>query len=380
MRIACASSLAHGRDYFAPLGDVVVLPEKDINAAAVREADAVITRSKVRLNAALLEDSRVSFVATATAGTDHLDIPWLEQHGIAWAAAPGCNANSVAEYIVAALLHLAVRHSVPLEGRTLAVVGVGHVGRRVAALAPRLGLRVLLNDPPRAAAEQRSDLQPLEDILPQADFVTLHTPLITDGPWPTERMVNARFLRLLKPGAVFLNASRGEVVDEDDLLFALRQGAVSRLVLDVFANEPRLRADLAAAATLCTPHIAGYSFEGRLNGTRLCYEAACRFFELDPPPPALDLPTLPVCEVDVRGLSDTEALERIVRQSYDIANDDAALRSGLAAEADARGRHFQSLRQHYAERYEFARHRLRLHDASEAVRATAAALGFALAT
>ena len=274
MNIICASSLALGREIFSTLGEVTVMAERDIDAAAVRDADALIIRSKVRVNRELLEGSRVSFVGTATAGTDHLDLPWLEERGIAWTAAPGCNARSVAEYVVAALLRLAVRHHFALDGKCLALVGVGHVGRRLADLAPMLGLKVLLNDPPRHAAEGLATLRPLDEILPQADLVSLHVPLTLAGDYATRHLVDCRFLSALKPGCLFVNASRGEVVDEESLLLARDRGYISRAVLDVFEHEPRLRREVAAQADLVSPHIAGYSYEGRVNGTHLCYEEA----------------------------------------------------------------------------------------------------------
>ncbi len=378
MKIICASSLALGREIFSTLGDVTVVPERDITADVVRDADALIVRSKVRVNRELLEGSRVSFVGTATAGTDHFDIPWLEEQGLAWTAAPGSNARSVAEYVVAALLRLAVRHHFSLEGKRLAVVGVGNVGRRLADLAPALGLQVLLNDPPRAALEPDQPLRPLEDILPQADIVSLHVPLTLEGPYATRHLVDCRFLSALKPGCLFVNASRGEVVDEDSLLLALRQGWVSRSVLDVFEREPRLRCEVAVQADLISPHIAGYSYEGRVNGTHLCYEAACRFFEREAswrPAPA-DCPSCPAIQVDARGRRAEEVLDAVVRVAYDIEADDAALRSGLVEDDVERGRHFQKLRGQYPNRYEFGAWPVALRGADDALRERVRALGF----
>ncbi len=381
MNIICASSLALGREIFSTLGQVTVVPERDINAGVVQDADALIVRSKVQVNQALLGGSRVSFVATATAGTDHLDIPWLEEQGIAWSAAPGSNARSVAEYVVAALLRLAVRHSLDLAGKRLALVGVGHVGQCLAELAPALGLTVLLNDPPRAVAEEDGRLRPLEEILPAADLVSLHVPLTLAGEHATNRMVNCRFLSALKPGCLFINASRGEVVDEESLLLARDRGWISRMVLDVFVREPRLRRELAQRADLISPHIAGYSYEGRVNGTRLCYEAACRFFEREPvwQPQSSDRPSCPRIEVDARGRRTEEVLDAVVRRAYDIEADDRALRAGLVEDDVERGRHFQKLRSAYPERYEFAGWPVALAGADPAQRAAVKALGFRLA-
>ncbi len=261
LRIVCAESVLFGREAFETLGDTVVLPDRKIGPADVREADALVVRSKTPVNRALLEGSRVSFVGTATAGFDHMDTVWLESQGVAWMAAAGCNANSVAEYITAALLCLATRYGWNLRRMTLGVVGVGQVGRRVVRKAEALGMRVLRNDPPRKLADQAPELIELDEVLAESDVVTLHVPLTEEGPFATRRMADARFFARMKPGASFFNASRGEVVDESDLLLALESGHVGHAVLDVWAHEPYWNADLARRADIITPHIAGYSYE-----------------------------------------------------------------------------------------------------------------------
>lgn len=380
MKIICATSVALGQEAFSTLGDVVMVPERSITAAVVRDADALIIRSKVRVNRELLEGSRVSFVATATAGTDHLDLDYCSARDLVCVSSPGCNANSVAEYVVAALLWLARRHAFRLEGRTLGLVGVGHVGRRVAELARALGLRVLLNDPPRAAAEGLRELRPLAEVLSGSDIVSLHVPLTTAGDHATHHLVDCRFLSQLKPGCVFLNASRGEVVDEDCLLLAMEQGWVARAVLDVFECEPRLRRDVAARADLITPHIAGYSFEGRLRGTEMCYRAACRFFEREPrwnPAPIYGTRRGRVT-LSARGREEEEVLQALVRAAYDVEADDRALRAGLDADDVQRGRHFQQLRSAYPERHEFPAYEVALEEAAPALRERVRALGFQL--
>jgi erythronate-4-phosphate dehydrogenase len=202
VKIVCASSVLSGREAFATLGEVVVAPERAISADLVRDADALITRSKVKVDRRLLDQSRVTFVGTATAGTDHFDIPFLEEKQIRWCAAPGCNANSVAEYVAAALLALANRFDIRLGGRTIAIVGAGNVGRRVAEIATAMGLHVLLNDPPLAAATGDPAYRPLDEVLAKADIVSLHVPLTDDGPCPTRKMVDARFFSRIKPGGL----------------------------------------------------------------------------------------------------------------------------------------------------------------------------------
>ncbi len=381
MKIVCATSVTLGREAFSTIGDVVWIPEREITREVVRDADLLITRSKVKVDAALLDGSRVSFVATATAGIDHFDVDFLNQHPIAWTSAPGCNANSVAEWFAAALLHLHSARGEPPAGKTLGIIGVGHVGSRVAALAPALGLRVLLNDPPRAAAEPGSMWMERDALLAQSDIVTLHVPLTEIGPYATRAMVDCRFLSAMKPGAIFINASRGEVVDEDCLRLALDQRWIAHALLDVFAREPDVDPRVANAAFLVTPHIAGYSYEGRVRGTEMCYRAACGFLEVEPrwTPPAAPPDPARILDLDPRGRTDMEALANVVSRAYDIAADDRALRAGLGADAAARRAHFQSLRANYPDRREFPAYSVRLAASDPALESKLTRLGFALA-
>lgn len=378
MKIVAAESVLWAREAFSTLGDVIVLPDRRIGPADVRKADALIVRSKTRVDRGLLEGSRVKFVGTATAGYDHFDVEWLESAGIAWTAAPGCNANSVAEYVMAALLCLAQRHAFELEGLCLGVVGVGQVGRRVVSKAEALGLCVLQNDPPRRLAEGAPELIELEDLLPEADILTLHVPLTERGPFATRRMADARLFAQMKAGAIFINASRGEVVDEADLLLALVRGAISHAVLDVWNDEPRWNSELMARIDLGTPHIAGYSFDGKLEGTLIVYREACRFFEKPPvwdPAPLCPPPPRPLIEHDPAGLDDEESLWIIVRQVYDIEADDRALRSG-PNDLEARAERFERLRREYPERREFPNTVVRLKRSAPSLERKLAGLGF----
>ena len=217
MNIVCASSVLHAREAFAGLGHLRILPDRDIRREHLLDAEALIVRSKTPVGPALLEGTPVGFVATATAGADHFDIPWLTRAGIAWTASPGCNANAVAEFTATTLLLLARRRSAQLAGHTLGIVGVGQVGSRVAEKAATLGLRVLRNDPPLALRTRSPDFLPLDDVLSQADILTLHTPLESAGPFPTRHLADCRLFGRLQPGTWFLNASRGEVVDPEAL-------------------------------------------------------------------------------------------------------------------------------------------------------------------
>ena len=294
--------------------DVRYLPGREITAGDVRDAVALVVRTRTRCDERLLAGSAVRMVATATIGTDHIDLGWCERQGIAVASAPGCNAAAVAQYVAVALHTLGLDRS----GATLGIVGVGHVGRKVAAAAAGMGMRVMLNDPPRAAAEGPAGFTPLPDLLAQSDVVTLHIPL-----WPENRdFADADFFARMRPGTSFINASRGEVVDETALLAT--RDRLDRLVIDVWKNEPDINRDLMVAADIATPHIAGYSIQGKMGGTQAVVRAVGDCFRI-----------AALRKFEVRGVT-------LPTERYDIMADDAALRRDPAA--------FESLRSRYAYR------------------------------
>lgn len=260
---------------FEPYFDnVVYAPAAEIDAAAVRDADALIIRTRTKCHAALLEGSAVKFIATATIGMDHIDTAWCAANGILAVNAPGCNADGVMEWVFAALNVFGRSHD--LAGATLGVIGVGQVGHRVADMGRRRAFRVLENDPPlQAAGGGGRDLTDLDTLLSQSDIVTVHIPL-----WEQNRdFADAAFFATMKPGAIFLNASRGGIVDESALL-AVR-GKLGPIAIDVWKGEPRINMELLAAADIATPHIAGYTKVGKINATRASVRAAAKFFQID---------------------------------------------------------------------------------------------------
>lgn len=343
--IVCATSLAGGREAFSTLGDVTLLPEKEINAAAIRNADMLFTRSKVNITNELLNGSRVRFYGTATAGTDHVDIDALARHGIAWSAAPGSNANSVAEYVIAALAWLGTRERIDWTGKHIGIIGAGHVGSRLAVLARSLGMHIHLNDPPLHDATGDARYETLRDVLATADIVSLHVPLTDTGSHATRGMVNEKFISLMKPGAIFINTSRGEVVrDENELIARRHRGLFSALLLDVFNNEPDINPALLQAADLATPHIAGYSLDGRLKGTDMVYRAACRFAGVEP---SWSYTSQANPLLHLQSLNDYPEILSV----YDPAADSQRLRACPPGVAFAH--HFTRLREHYPDRHEF---------------------------
>lgn len=382
MRIVCAESVLFGREAFSTLGDVVVLPDGKIDGSHLRDAEVLAIRSKTAVTAERLAGSRLRFVGTATAGFDHMDTDALDAAGIAWHAAAGCNAESVAEYITAALLALALREERPLEGMTLGVIGVGQVGRRVARNARVLGMQVLENDPPRAEREPDSGLLRLDEVLPQCDAITLHVPLTDGVPHATRGMADAGWFRLLRSGALFLNASRGEVVDEPALLAAMDEGRIRRSVLDVWDHEPWLDDHLLCRTDLATPHIAGYSYDGKLRGTEMIYAECCRVLGVEPSWDAeafRPAPALPETTLDAAEGTDEAALYALVRRMYDIEADDRALRLPPEPDRTLRGRKFEHLRRTYPVRREFPFTRVRLVNGTPELSAKIRGLRFGVA-
>ena len=260
--------------------EVVYLPGNAFTPEAVKDADALIVRTRTRCNRELLEGSQVKFIATATIGYDHIDTAYCQEAGITWTNCPGCNAGSVEQYIFSTLCLLKEKKGLDLKKATLGIVGVGHVGGRVKRMAEALGMKILLNDPPRADRGEEGFVD-LETILRESDVITFHTPLNREGKYATYHLVDEDLLFSLKRTPFIINASRGEVVDTASLLAALAAGKVRGAVIDTWEYEPCISRELLEVAFLATPHIAGYSADGKANATRMSLEALCRFFGIE---------------------------------------------------------------------------------------------------
>lgn len=351
MKIVVDENVPFARETFGRVGDVTLLHGRRIGPADVRDADALIVRSITRVDEQLLADSRIRFVGTATIGVDHVDVEYLRRRGMAFASAPGSNANSVAEYIVAALLRSAHTRRTALEGATIGIVGVGNVGTRVAEKAQALGMRCLLNDPPKQRETGDANLIPLERAVSDADYVTLHVPLERSGPDATFGLAGESFFNMLRPGAVFLNTARGEVVDERALAAALDGGRISHAVLDVFEREPNIDPEIVRRAFIATPHIAGYSYDGKIAATMMLYVALNEWLKQPAKPVGLVLSSPPRLEMTVRTEPDEDVLREMVSAAYDITADDRALRA-VIRKPDP-GAAFDALRKSYPQRREF---------------------------
>lgn len=317
-------------DGLAGYFDIVRLAPGEFTPEAVADADAMIVRTRTRCDASLLAGSKVKFIATATIGTDHIDLPWCAANGITVASAPGCNAPAVAQYVFASLLTL---FPDGLAGKTLGVVGVGHVGRIVVDWGRQLGMRVLMCDPPRAGKESDFNHTELEALLPQADAVTFHVPLTADGPCATYHLADSRTLAMMRQGAVLINSARGEVVDNGALADAIEAGRIKG-VIDCWENEPEISRRLLQLVSIASPHIAGYSLNGKIRATSMAVNALCAFFDVD---------------YRMRADIPAGAAERVtptsITSSYDPMTDTAALRD--AAAMPGFGARFESLRNNY---------------------------------
>lgn len=393
MNIICATNMPFAMEAFSTLGETRILEGRNIKAADVRETQILALRSTTKVNRELLEGSQVRFVGTATIGTDHLDIPYFDKAGIKWCFAPGCNANSVSEYIAAALLYLACKHGITLEGKAIGVIGVGNVGRRVVQKARALGMRVLMNDPPRERAEksgqwgvgsgQKEDdgnaFVSLEKVLAEADIITMHVPLTKDGPDKTFHLADATFFARAKKGLILLNAARGPVVDSPALISALDTGWVSHVVLDTWEEEPHYRMDLVPRVDIATPHIAGHSFEGKMMGTVMVYREVCKFLGVPAVwshEPLMPPPLVPEVRVDATGRDDQAILWEVVRQVYDLEGDDHRFRASAVADEKERMKNFDRLRSDYPERREFQYTKVTLNGGGSPLRCALVELGF----
>jgi erythronate-4-phosphate dehydrogenase len=392
LSILVDENVAYARESFGRVGTVRVLPGRRITAADVERVDVLIVRSVTRVNEALLAGSSVKFVGTATIGCDHVDVEYLRGRGIAFASAPGSNATSVAEYIVAALLLSAHARQRPLVGSALAVIGVGNVGARVAEKASALGMRCVLNDPPRQRNSHDPAFVARDEALSQAEYVTLHVPLERTGPDATVGMAGRAFFGGMQSDAVFLNTSRGAVVDEDALAAALDSGRVSHAVLDVWQREPDIDPQMVGRAFLATPHIAGYSFDGKVLATAMLFQALCRWLDASGSTASaeararcadLDLsgllpePAIPRVDLTDRAGDDEDLVRTVVLAVYDIKEDDRALRDVAAnAGRGTIGAQFDLLRKTYRRRREFSHTTVVLPTGRDALFRTLTNLGF----
>lgn len=368
--------------FFGDVGEVRRVSGRTMSPEDVREADVLLVRSVTQVNRALLEGSRVRFVGTTTIGTDHVDLGWLEESGIRFSAAPGCNANSVVEYVLSVLSLYAERRALDDWSRlTVGIVGVGNVGGELAEKLVRIGFSVKLCDPPRAEHEPEgaNTFVDLDEAL-ACDVVSIHTPLTRDSAHPTFHMVGERELAGLNAEQLLINAGRGEVIDSAALYERLGQGNAPLVALDVWEQEPRINPELVDRVWLATPHIAGYSLEGKVQGTEMIYQAISKFLGLPTRKQAGQfLPEPALSKVSFTSSADERAAIRIaLRACYDPRQDDARLRQTMRAPTDERGAAFDRLRRNYPVRRECSSLKVQLKGTSKSLQDSFRAIGFKL--
>lgn len=346
MRIIADANMP-GLEQFERHGTVIRVDGRSIDSSTVAEADVLLVRSVTRVNEALLAESPVSFVGSATIGTDHVDLPWLASTGRHFAHAPGCNARAVAEYVLQALLLVCEKTGRSVSTLSVGVVGMGNVGSRVASWMAMLGLSVKVCDPllEEKGIDTGFEYAPLESLL-TCDVVTLHVPLTREGNYPTWHLLSEARIAALGPERILINTCRGPVIDNAALLGLLSAGAAPSTVLDVWEEEPRVPPDLLAKVVMGSPHIAGYSVQGKQNGTRMVYDAFCRWAEVG-------VATAPPAETAPRLLSDVNSqqdLLELLQTAYRLPDDDKNLRA-IVKKPDS-STLFDQLRKHYPLRQE----------------------------
>jgi erythronate-4-phosphate dehydrogenase len=342
--ITLDENIPYAAQAFSTLGQTQLLAGRGMSNADLQDTDILVVRSVTKVNAQLLAGTPVRFVASATIGFDHVDLDYLREQGIGFARAPGCNAVSAAEYVLTALCHWSLLRNKPLQECSIGIIGHGNVGSRVRRLCESMGMRCVVNDPP-LQAQDGTGLSPLEAAL-ACDIVTLHVPFTRTGEHPTYRLLDARQLARLRPGTLLLNTARGGVVEERALLARLQAHADLDVVLDTWENEPDINREMLQHTLLGTPHIAGYSLDGKIRGTEMVYQACCQFLHapatwrspLDPPTP----------------LPSSQDKRRDVLKAYDICADDARLKALLVDKSLESSTYFDQLRKHYPVRREFS--------------------------
>jgi erythronate-4-phosphate dehydrogenase len=354
MKIIIDDKIPYIQGALEPFAEVIYLPGSKTTPEVVKDADALITRTRTICNEKLLAGSTVKFIATATIGFDHIDTDYCQKAGIAWTNAPGCNSKSVEQYIASALFTWALKRRIRLKEKTIGIVGVGNVGSKVARFCENLGMRVLLNDPPRERIEGSGRFVSIQTIREESDIITLHVPLNLTGEDATFHMIDRTFLSSLKKNPLLINSCRGEVNETQAVIHAIETNALNGYIADCWEHEPDISLELLGLSELATPHIAGYSKDGKANGTMMSVQAVSRFFRLgidDWQPRNVELPENTLIEIDGTRRDEESIIAEAVLGTYDIEADDLALRNTPE--------HFEKLRGDYPVRREFTSYQIK---------------------
>lgn len=371
MKIVADDKIPFLKGALEPHAEIIYMPGKKITREILMESDALLIRTRTKCTESLLNGTSVRFIGTATIGFDHIDTQYCNRNSIVWTNAPGCNSSSVQQYIAAALFKISSEHNFSLKDKTLGIVGVGNVGSKVEKFARTLGMNVLLNDPPRARMEGKKNFRSLKTVLSESDIITVHVPLNVVGEDMTYHLFNEGTLKKLKKGAWFINSSRGEVTNTNALKKILDSGRLSGAVIDVWENEPDIDYDLMNKVFIATPHIAGYSTDGKANGTAMVVNSLSKHFNLPPTkwyPENVPLPVPPCITIDCNGKSEEKVIAEAVLKTYSISEDNDRLRHSPSD--------FEKLRGDYPLRREFTSYTIELINATERIQLMLREMGF----
>lgn len=363
LKLIVDENIAFAGTAFNQFGSVTLLHGREITNSVLKDADVLIVRSITNVNEELLKNTPVKFVGTATIGTDHIDLDYLKNNNIAFADAKGCNAYSVAEYVVASILNLSIKFYFSLKDKSIGIVGVGNVGSKVAMFAEALGMKVLLNDPPLQRVGDKRTFVELDEIL-TADIITLHVPLNLTGIDKSYHLFDKENLNGIKDKTILINTSRGSVFNNAELLNVIEKKKL-KVVLDVWEIEPNINVELLNKVLIGTPHIAGYSFEGKVNGTKMIYNSLCKFLDVD----KIFLFEKEAAQNSFKCFEESKnveaGLEKLISSIYSINDDDERMRKMLTMNEDERIKYFDLQRKNYPKRREFNNYSVNTKSLSE---------------
>ncbi len=376
LKIVADENIPFVEDAFCEFGEVITFQGRSIDREKLLEADILLVRSVTKVNRELLDGTQVKFVGTATIGVDHIDRNYLNEAGIGFASAVGCNASSVAEYVISSILTLQNKGKIK-DFPILGIIGAGNVGSELFKRAEGMGIKTILNDPPKKRLTECDIYRSLDELLQKADIISIHVPLNLSGEDSTYHLVNQDFLQMMKPQATLINSSRGDVVDERALLQSREHKNIpANLILDVWHNEPQINFNLVDACDIATPHIAGYSWDGKVRGTELIHDAAAAFFFRESKWHGRDLINNEV--IQPLRVNKGNALYEAVSSVYNILEDDSNFRVNKDLQKEERSKAFDALRKNYRRRLEFSHFSVEAESAERVERDSLSALGFSV--
>ena len=361
LKLTIDENIAHAKEAFAQFGEVELLPGRSITKDRLSKTDILMVRSVTNVNKNLLDNTPVKFVGTATIGTDHIDIEYLKSNNIAFTDAKGCNSHAVVEYVFTALTEIINRQNFKFNNLTLGVIGVGNIGSKVVKLGKMLGMNVLQNDPPLKRLTRSNEFIGLDELLNKSNIITFHVPLNLSGEDRTFHLLDSEKLSLIRDNSIIINSSRGSVVDNPAIAKLIEEKSFT-VVLDVWENEPAINLSLLEKVLFATPHIAGYSYEGKVNGTKMIYNALCNFLGVKPvwQPKPLAVKDYQI-NID-ENYKLEELFHKILNRIYKIDEDDIEMKKMLKMNKEEAAQHFDSLRKHYPLRREFLNYTIRLKE------------------